>query len=245
MATSNTQALNSSLLPPQYQQYLAQIEASAKKYGVDPAILAGLLVHEAGIDKNGVPQVSPAEAVGIAQFTIPTARAYGVNPYDAKSSIDGAAHYLSDNLKSTGGDYTGALAMYNEGGPQFDKYGLNGPPGNIYERPGDYAKKILDYAKTLTQGNLDTDNKAQMAEASRATDAVGDKTPKVDNSEGFYIGPWKIDFPKGPGGMLLSQYFMALIAGGILIIGGIAWLMKSEAQEHPGATKVAAETLLA
>lgn len=236
-----TPQLNAGALPSQYQQFVSDIEAAAGKWGVDPTVLAGLLVHESGIDKNGNPQVSPAGAVGIGQFMLPTAAAYGVNPYNAKQSIDGAAHYLSDNLKASGNNYTDALAMYNEGGPNFDKYGVNGPPGNIYETPLKYAQTILDYAKQIAGGASPGAPQPGPTPNPQAGPGPTTTTTPTTQTDGFWIGPWKVGFPTGPGGIPLSKYFLALIFGGALILGGLAWLMMSEAKAHPEAVKTAAE----
>lgn len=244
-AVPATPQLNAGALPSQYQKFVSDIEAAAAKWNVDPTVLAGLLVHESGIDANGNPKVSPAGAVGIAQFMLPTAAGYGVNPYDAKQSIDGAAHYLSDNLKATGNNYTDALAMYNEGGPQYDKYGVNGPPNNIYETPLKYAQTILDYAKQLAGGSAPGVPLPGPTPDPQAGPPPTTSQTTTTQTGGFWIGPWKVGFPTGPGGVPLSQYFIALLAGGILIIGGIAWLMKSEAEAHPEIAKVATEAAIA
>jgi hypothetical protein len=92
----------------------AEARRIAAKYRLDPGIFERQIEAESNFDPNAR---SPAGAQGIAQFMPGTARAYGVNVNDPISSLDGAARYLRDNLKKTGGSYAEALSIYNSGRP--------------------------------------------------------------------------------------------------------------------------------
>jgi len=92
----------------------AEARRIAAKYRLDPGIFERQIEAESGFNPNAR---SPAGAQGIAQFMPATARAYGVNTADPISSLDGAARYLRDNLKRTGGSYAEALSIYNSGRP--------------------------------------------------------------------------------------------------------------------------------
>jgi Transglycosylase SLT domain len=92
--------------------YQSDIEASANKYGVDSNTLARLLYQESSFRENAV---SPAGARGIAQFMPETAARYGVDVRNPQSSIEGAAHYMSDLSRQFGGNTGLALAGYNWG----------------------------------------------------------------------------------------------------------------------------------
>jgi hypothetical protein len=74
--------------------------------------------------------VSPAGAQGIAQFMPGTAARYGVNVWDPASSIEGAAHYLSDLSSRYGGNMGLMAAGYNWGEGNVDKWlaGKGKPP---------------------------------------------------------------------------------------------------------------------
>ncbi|MDQ6651633.1 MAG: transglycosylase SLT domain-containing protein [Acidobacteriota bacterium] len=86
---------------------------SAKRYGIDPRILQTVCFIESRYRLNAI---SPKGALGPMQFMPETAQRYGLgNPHDAKSSIDAAAHYLSDLLRKFGGRVDLALAAYNAG----------------------------------------------------------------------------------------------------------------------------------
>lgn len=89
---------------------------AAKKYGVPPKVLEALIQQESGYQTT---ISSPAGAQDIAQFMPATAKAYGVRlgDNDPRDDLDGAAHYMADNLKRTGGNVKQALSIYNSGRP--------------------------------------------------------------------------------------------------------------------------------
>jgi soluble lytic murein transglycosylase-like protein len=99
----------------------AQITAAAKKYGLDPALLAGLVKQESGFNPNAG---SPAGARGLTQLMPGTAAGLGVtNVLDPAQSLDGGAKYLRAQLDAFGGDVTRALAAYNAGPGAVKRYG--------------------------------------------------------------------------------------------------------------------------
>jgi hypothetical protein len=99
--------------PANIQHVIVQ---ASRRWGVNPMVLSNLLRQESGY-REGV--TSPAGARDIAQFIPSTARAYGVTLGDnrVQDDIFGAAHYLADNLRKTGGNYAQALSIYNSGSP--------------------------------------------------------------------------------------------------------------------------------
>ena len=97
----------------------------ARERGLSPQFLAATLLQESAFDPFAV---SPAGAVGIAQFTVPTAAEYGVDPWEPRSAIAGAARllaaYVDDYRGRTDEDpYALALAAYNAGPGAVAKYG--------------------------------------------------------------------------------------------------------------------------
>ena len=99
----------------------AEITAAAKKYGLDPALLAGLVKQESGFDPNAG---SPAGARGLTQLMPGTAAGLGVtNVLDPAQSLDGGARYLRQQLDAFGGDVARALAAYNAGPGAVKRYG--------------------------------------------------------------------------------------------------------------------------
>ncbi len=85
------------------------IVQAAQQHGVSPALMLALGESESSFNPNAV---SPTGPRGLFQFTRKTAAAYGVDPDDPVSSARGAAAYMNDLLKQTGGDTEAALKLY-------------------------------------------------------------------------------------------------------------------------------------
>ena len=97
------------------------IAQAAAKYNLPPAVLAGLLSHESGGFNPSVltgQKRSTAGAIGIAQFMPGTAAEMGVDPLNIPQAIDGAARYLSQNMRhpnNPGNSLNWAISAYNSG----------------------------------------------------------------------------------------------------------------------------------
>jgi soluble lytic murein transglycosylase-like protein len=127
--------------------YEQLIDAAAKKYGIDPAVLKGLVKQESGFNPNAG---SPAGAQGLTQLMPGTAAALGVTDvHDPAQSIDGGARYLKQQLDRFGGDYSKALAAYNAGPGAVQRYG-GVPP---YAETQNYVKSILGFAQQYRQSS--------------------------------------------------------------------------------------------
>ncbi len=101
--------------------YGAEITAAAQKYGIDPALLAGLVKQESGFNPNAG---SAAGARGLTQLMPGTAAGLGVtNVLDPAQSLDGGAKYLRAQLDAFSGDVARALAAYNAGPGAVKRYG--------------------------------------------------------------------------------------------------------------------------
>lgn len=121
-------------------QYDAQITAAATKYGIDPALLKGLIRQESNFNPSAR---SGAGAQGLTQLMPGTAATLGVtDPTDPAQAIDGGAKYLKAQLDRFGGDPSKALAAYNAGPGAVAKYG-GVPP---YAETQNYVAKVLGYA---------------------------------------------------------------------------------------------------
>jgi hypothetical protein len=92
--------------------YRAPLLRSASRWNVSPGLLAAQLMAESGFNPRAV---SPAGALGIAQFMPATARSYGLrDPFDPVAAIDAQAHLMSDLLRQFH-SVPLALAAYNAG----------------------------------------------------------------------------------------------------------------------------------
>jgi soluble lytic murein transglycosylase-like protein len=120
-------------------QFDSQIDAAASKYGLDPALLKGLIRQESGFDPAAR---SSAGALGLTQLMPGTAATLGVDPSDPAQAIDGGARYLKAQLDRFGGDPAKALAAYNAGPGAVAKFG-GVPP---YAETQNYVQKVLAYA---------------------------------------------------------------------------------------------------
>lgn len=92
-------------------QWAKFIDATAKKYKIDPAIIAGIIEQESGGDAAAH---SPAGAIGLMQLMPRTAQGLGVDPYDPAQNIDGGTRYFLYQYRAFG-NIEQALAAYNAG----------------------------------------------------------------------------------------------------------------------------------
>ncbi len=123
---------------------LALAEATvraARATALPPEFLASTILQESAYDPSAV---SSAGAIGIAQFEIETADAYGVDPFDPYRAIPGAAHLLASYVLAYEGvyadPYAAALAAYNAGPGAVARY--HGVPP--YQETRDYIALIYE-----------------------------------------------------------------------------------------------------
>jgi soluble lytic murein transglycosylase-like protein len=126
-------------------EYNPLIEQAAARYGLNPAVLHGLIQQESGFDPGAQ---SSAGAAGLTQLMPGTAASLGVaNPLDPAESIEGGARYLSQLMSEFGGNTEDALAAYNAGPGAVQQYG-GIPP---YAETQSYVSKVLGYAEAYRQ----------------------------------------------------------------------------------------------
>lgn len=126
-------------------QYDPLIEQAAARYGIDPAVLHGLIQQESGFNPEAQ---SGAGAAGLTQLMPGTASSLGVtNPLNPAESIEGGARYLSQMMSRFGGNTEDALAAYNAGPGAVQQYG-GVPP---YAETQSYVQKVLGYADAYRQ----------------------------------------------------------------------------------------------
>lgn len=101
--------------------YRAEIAAAAIEFSVDEALLRAVVHAESAFNPNAL---SNKGAQGLMQLMPGTADDMGVdNPFDATQNIRGGAQYLAYLLKNFQGDERLAVAAYNAGPGNVQKYG--------------------------------------------------------------------------------------------------------------------------
>ena len=105
------------------KKYDPFIEASAKKYNVDPNMIKAIMSQESSFDEKAI---SSAGARGLMQLMPITAS--GINPFNPGANIDRGTQYYSSLLKKYKGNSSLALAEYNSGSVAMNKYGGNQIP---------------------------------------------------------------------------------------------------------------------
>jgi soluble lytic murein transglycosylase-like protein len=124
--------------------YADLFRAAGAEHGIQPSVLAAVAKAESAFDPTAV---SHAGAQGLMQFMPGTAAEMGVDPWDPASAIDGAARYLTQNLRRFG-SLELALAAYNAGPGAVQRYdGI--PP---FEETQAYVPKVLAFAGLDTNG---------------------------------------------------------------------------------------------
>ena len=169
------------------------IDAAAKKYNVDPLLVAAVARVESyggnhTIDGNIV--TSSMGALGTMQLMPDTAAELGVDPYDKTQNIEGGAKYLKQLLDRFDGDVEKAVSAYNAG------------PGGDFNNSEtrNYRKKVLEEYNNLKAQAQSTPSIDVDAAIDKAWNDYEDKSvPLPEGTNGCahaanyfvaYFNPW-------------------------------------------------------
>ena len=133
-------------------------QKAAETYGVSYTLLTAMAKQESNFQADAT---SKSGAMGIMQLMPATAASLGCeNAYDPEQNIMAGAKYISQLLEKYDGNVPLALAAYNAGSNNVDKYG-GIPP---FKETQDYVVKITAYMNegvtlpdgTVVYGNTDS-----------------------------------------------------------------------------------------
>ncbi len=121
------------------EKYTPIIREMSQKYGISDNLIKSVILTESAANEKAI---SHANAKGLMQLIDSTASDMGVrNVWDPKENIMGGTKYLAQMLRQYGGDLKLALAAYNAGPGNVNKY--NGVPP--FNETQNYIVRVMGY----------------------------------------------------------------------------------------------------
>ncbi len=124
------------------------ITNAANNFGVEQGLVKAIMHTESGFNPSAR---SPVGAQGLMQLMPATARRFFVNnPYDPAENIAGGVKYLSFLLKRYNNNHELAIAAYNAGEGNVDKY-QSIPP---FRETQDYVRRVMSRFNNLYHNGI-------------------------------------------------------------------------------------------
>lgn len=122
-------------------KFQSQIDEAAKSFGIDKNLIKSIIMTESAGNHKAV---SSAKAKGLMQLMDSTATEMGVrNVFNPRENILGGTKYFAQMLRQYSGDVKMALAAYNAGPQNVEKY-KGVPP---FDETKSYINKVLNYVE--------------------------------------------------------------------------------------------------
>jgi len=119
------------------------IAMAAQSYDLDPNLIRAVIQTESSFRPDAV---SSAGAMGLMQLMPATAESLGVtDPFDISQNINGGARYLRRQLDRFDGDLDLALAAYNAGAGNVERFG-GIPP---FQETQNYVPRVLNHKQNF------------------------------------------------------------------------------------------------
>lgn len=117
------------------------ISSAADEHGVETSLVKAIIRAESDFNPGAV---SKAGAVGLMQLMPDTARDLGVKDrYDPHDNVNGGVRYIKRLLTRFGGNVPLALAAYNAGLSNVERYGMVPP----FDETRGFVKKVLRFQR--------------------------------------------------------------------------------------------------
>jgi hypothetical protein len=150
-------------------------QSASEDYGVSIDLLKAVAKAESDFDTDAV---SSCGAQGIMQLMPSTASSLGVtNAFDAEQNIRGGAKLLSGLLAKYDGNTELALAAYNAGSGNVEKYG-GIPP---FQETRNYIQKVITYANGTVTIPASSETEFHASTGNAVFQAIGSKSTKNGN----------------------------------------------------------------